>query len=1036
LKPPAKPKIVPLWNKTHYSFLHGASSPEELVDAAHACGFGALAITDVGGVYGIVRAHRRAQQHGLKLLVGAQLPLEKSAQAAAAAAPTPTVLALATDVDAYGQLCHLLSQGHRQAAQKGAPWFSSLQLQQAGSGLLWLCDDPLTLTQLAAAHPGRIYALVARHLLADDRRRHRALLAAARRCGVPAVAANEVLYHHPTRRPLQDILTCIRHNLSLHDAGTRLRQNDEYALRPAALLRRRFADAPEMLQRSFEVAERCTFSLSALRYRYPQRAAPDQPSLRTLCVAGAQRRYGTPLPAAASQQLEHELQLIEKLEYGGYFLTMHAIVCFCRQQRILCQGRGSAANSIVCFALDITAIDPLAMGFLFERFISLERAEPPDIDLDIEHQRREEVIQWVYQRYGRRHAAMVANVVRFRPRSAIQAVGKVLGVAPHALVALSKLTLTEDQRIDVAQLRAVGLDPTAPVIEKLTIHAQELLGTPRHLSVHPGGFLLGEQPIETLVPIEPSTMPGRTVIQWDKQDVEDMALFKVDLLGLGALTHIRRSLALLAQHQHVSLEMATVPHDDPATFAMIRRAATVGVFQIESRAQMAMLPRLQPRQFYDLVVEVAIVRPGPIQGDMVHPYLRRRLGLEAVDCPHPSLRQILGKTYGVPIFQEQVMKIAMQTAGYSPGEADQLRRDMAAWHSGSRIEKHHDVIVARMVQRGISRVFAERFFSQLRGFGEYGFPESHAASFALIAYMTAYLKCHHPAAFYCGLLNSQPMGFYSPATIVGELQRDGLVALPVDVNASDWDCSLEKHLGRWAVRMGLAYVTGLSRADRGRWESLRQNNPPHFDALGPLQRHARFGPAGLLCLAKAGALASLGLLRRDAVWAVKTYLTQSSDTLPIRPQAPQVFAPLQRNQAILWDHRIARHSVHGHVVQALRSSLPLAHRLTAAAVNALPSAASVHYVGLVISRQRPQTASGVVFFTLEDETGLVNLVLFKPVFHVYNVVAKTAAILGVRGKIQQDPLIKNGATHLLVEHLWRPVIEAPILPHLRHEFPG
>ncbi|HRI09765.1 MAG TPA: error-prone DNA polymerase, partial [Nannocystaceae bacterium] len=736
--------------------------------------------------------------------------------------------------------------------------------QVAAAPLLALCGVPRLLRRL---HPGfgdRLYARCARHHLAHETESEGHLRAIAAGLGVPVVAAPEVLYHDRARRPLQDVVTCIRHGRTLADVGALTRPNDEHDLKPPAAMAALFADDPAALARTLEVAERCAFSLADLSYRYPSGLLPDGTSeaawLRDLTLQGARDRFGGAVPPAVLAQIDRELGLIHDLDYGGYFLTMREIVDFCRGRGILCQGRGSAANSIVCYCLGITAIDPLRMDLLFERFLSRERAEPPDIDLDIEHERREEVIHFVYARYGRRFAAMVASVIRYRPRSAIREVGKVLGLPAAAIDRAAKLHESYGGAIDPEVLKGAGIDPATPLGGHLVRLCGELLGAPRHLASHPCGFLLGHEPIDTLVPIEAGAMPGRTMIQWDKNDIEDLRLFKVDLLGLGALSHLRRAFELIRDHQGVDLTMAAIPAEDPATYAMLQRADTVGVFQVESRAQMAMLPRLRPATFYDLVIEVALVRPGPIQGDMVHPYLRRRTGEEPVTIPHPDAARVLGKTLGVPLFQEQVMRLAMLLADYGPGEADRLRRDMGAFRSQGRIDEHHDRIVGRMVARGLDPDYAERLFDQIRGFGEYGFPESHAASFAIIAYASAYLRCHHLSAFTCALLNAQPMGFYAPATIVDDAKRHGVEIRPVDVQVSAWECALEPaptSRDGLAIRMGLAYVRGLALADR---LALADAPGPYHD-LADFVRRTRLGRGALHALAEAGAFRSFKIDR-------------------------------------------------------------------------------------------------------------------------------------------------------------------------------
>ncbi len=729
-------------------------------------------------------------------------------------------------------------------------------------------------------------------------------------------------------------------------------------------------------------------------------------------------------------QVERELRLIEELDYPGYFLTMWEIVEFCRARGILCQGRGSAANSAVCYCLGITAVDPVQMDLLFERFLSKERDEPPDIDLDIEHERREEVIQHVYDKYGRSHAAMVANVVRYRTRSAIRDVGKALGLPETALDRLAKLSHrhpwgapregeSPPESPWTELLREAGLDARAPVHQHLVRLVEEVQGFPRHLSIHPGGFLLGHEPVHTIVPIENASMEERTVIQWDKDDLEDLGLFKVDLLGLGALAMLFRAFELLRRHKSVDHSMATIPQDDTATYDMICRGDTIGTFQIESRAQMAMLPRLRPRNYYDLVIEISIVRPGPIAGDMVHPYLRRRKGKEPVTYPHPSLEPVLARTLGVPLFQEQVMKLAVVAADYTPGEADQLRRDMAAWRKSGRLERHRERLISRMLRKGIEARFAERVFEQIQGFGEYGFPESHAASFALIAYATCWLRCHHPDVFTCSLLNAQPMGFYTPATIVEDARRHGTQVLPVDVCASEWDSSLEQLEGVFAVRMGLRFVNRLGEA-AGQQIALQARLRPFADLQDFVRRTPRLNEGQLTVLAEAGALEGLGLTRREALWEVRRLVRARADSLPTCAATAQpTFEPLDALETITWDYRAAGHSARGHPVGPLRGVLASQGLPDACAVERMAPDAEVHFAGLVINRQQPGTARGVVFMTLEDETGFINLVLWPDVFARYHLLARTELFLGVSGRLQKQ----DNVTHLVVDHLWAPRLE-------------
>jgi len=1003
---------APVWTKSNFSFLEGASHPVELVERAHELGLPAIALTDRDGVYGIVQAHGKARELGVKLLVGTEITIGEDERS------TRRAVLLAEDRAGYGNLCRLISAGRGRCA-KGSSRVTVEEVCAAGRGLLALVPDAGLLSELADAYRGRAWALVARHLSFEEEPGERKLRAAARRVGVPTVAANEVLYHTVARQPLQDVLTCIRHGVRLVAAGRLLRPNAEHDLKASPAMEELFADDPASLARTLEIAERCSFSLAEIRYVYPAEERPDGVSekdwLRDLTYEGARSRYGGEPPSNVREQIEKELSLIHELDYGGYFLTMREIVQFCRRENILCQGRGSAANSAVCYCLGITAIDPVKLDLLFERFLSRERNEPPDIDLDIEHDRREEVIQWVYRRYGRRRAAMVANVIRYRTKSAVRDVGKVLGVAETALDRLSKLMGSRFADLRSDALDHSGLDPEAAAHRHLLRLADEIRDFPRHLSIHPGGFLLGHEPVDTLVPIEPATMEDRTVIQWDKYSVEDLGLFKVDLLGLGALTQAHLCFDLLRRHGGIDLDMASVPPEDRATYAMISRADTVGVFQIESRAQMSMLPRLAPRTFYDLVVEVAIVRPGPIQGHMVHPYLRRRTGEEKEEYPHPMLRRALQKTLGVPIFQEQVMKLAVLVGGYTGGEADQLRRDMAAWRSSGRIERHREKLIPRMIENGLDPEFAERIFSQIRGFGEYGFPESHAASFALIAYVTAWLKCHHPAAFTCSLLNAQPMGFYSPATLVEDAKRGGVAVLPVDVNASAWDCTLEKRRGKLAVRMGLRYVQGIGTREREAVERA----PGPYAGLEQFVRLTRLPVRSLTKLAEAGAFESFALDRRDAVWAVREMAVRLGFPLDLDEEAevePPRFRPLTSEQRVLWDYRTSGHSTRGHPLAAARPELKRRGLPDARTLNRMRTGRRAKYVGLAICRQQPGTATGVTFYTLEDETGFVNLVVWRPVFDKYSVLARSAVLLGVTGKVQSE----NGVVHLIADELWDP----------------
>jgi len=1071
---------APLWCKSNYSFLEGASHPEELVEACRYLGVPSLALTDRNGVYGIVRAHVRARELDVHLVVGSQVSLRDGSE----------ILLLVQDRDGYAHLCRLLTAGHlrgakgncrvsweevcrhspglialwiaapgRDAGASSAPDLSASAstLEGASPAPGFSASAPI-LEPLRAAFKDRLYVVLVRHRRAEETLKEIRLRELADRFGLPTVAAVEVLYHAPERRPLQDVLTCIREGVTLPAAGRLIRPNDQHALKAPEDMARLFEDDPASLERTREVAARCTFSLAELRYRYPLERLPNGKTsiqyLEERTFEGAARRLGDKFETQVPQ-LKKELALIRELEYEGYFLTMHEIVEYCRREHILCQGRGSAANSAVCFALGITGVDPTQVNLLFERFISRERAEPPDIDLDIEHNRREEVIRHVYRKYGRTHAAMVANVVRYRHRSAIREVGKVLEIPATGLDRLARQV--SHGQWDEDFIRQAGLDPENPALRHLNALVREIQDFPRHLSIHPGGFLLGHHPVHDLVPIENATMEGRTVIQWDKEDVEDAGLFKVDLLGLGALNLLHLGFDLLRRHRRMELSLATLPREDAATFDLICRSDTVGVFQIESRAQMAMLGRLKPRNYYDLVIEISIVRPGPITGGMVHPYLRRRNGEEEITYPHESLVPVLEKTLGVPLFQEQVMQLAMVAADYTPGEADQLRRDMAAWRRSGRIERHRERLVSRMIKKGIRQEFAEHVFMQIRGFGEYGFPESHAASFAHIAYATAYLRCHYPAEFTCALLNAQPMGFYSPSTIVNDAGIHGVEVRPVSIRRSRWDCTLEEigagdkgaghivrdaagnaagngsrgaagngHAGAdgagtrppFAVRMGLRYVRGLGKGDGERLEAAMDQAP--FRDVADVARRTGLHEDKLESLAEAGAFACFGQDRRGALWQVLGTETGGPPPLPLKSRGARPrFQPLNSLETILWDHQAAGHSVQGHLLKPRRAELAARGLPTARELNGMPDGRSVRYVGLVICRQRPGTAQGVTFMTLEDETGFVNLVIWEKVFERNALLARTLHCMGVTGNLQ----VGEGVVHLVVESVWDPKLE-------------
>jgi len=1108
---------APLWCKSNYTFLKGASHPEELVERAAELGLSYLALTDENGLYGVARAYVRAKELGVELIIGAQLTVSDSLEFIPGSIPrsSSNLILLAQDLRGYQNLCQLITLGKRRAA-KGGFSLSWRHVCEGAKGLIALWDvieycnesahnepDYNTTVQQEPAgenaanekiadklknHPekiadrlkeafgDRLYLVLSRNRHEDEHRKEIRIQSLARRYFIPVVAACEVLYHSPQRQPLQDVLTCIRKGVGIKNASAFTKPNHEYYLRGPRSFKRLYKGWSDAVRRSSEVAERCAFRLSELSYRYPaeniQGGRSEGEWLRTLTFQGAEQRYqganqrckqrcqgtnqrdkkrhqgakqshkntltaspggdvsdGGGPPPEVIQQIEKELQLINELDYGGYFLTMHELVEFCRRRGILCQGRGSAANSVVCYCLGITAIDPVRMGLLFERFISRERAEPPDIDLDIQHERREEVIQHVYKRFGRSHAAMVSTVIRYRTRSAIREIGKVLGLPLTTLDHLAKLTGHWDD-LTYAELCEVGLDPFARQNRLLMKLVNEIKGFPRHLSTHPGGFLIGGEPVSHLVPIENATMDGRTVIQWDKYDVEALGLFKIDLLGLGALTLVDRCLKLIRKYRGRELTLATIPHEDSRTFEMIDRADTVGVFQIESRAQMAMLPRLKPRRFYDLVIEISLVRPGPIAGDMVHPYLRRRQGAEPVEYPHPNLKPILEKTLGVPLFQEQVMKLAMVAADYTPGEADQLRRDMAAWRREGRLEKHRQNMIGRMLKKNISKEFAERVFHQIKGFGEYGFPESHAASFALICYATAWLKCHYPTEFACALLNSQPMGFYSPATIVEDARRHGVTVLPIDVNKSSSDCVLEPVRQRgYGIRMGMRYVKGLGKDQMDKIERARKQKT--FTSLEDFHQRAnergnnvrKMSSRSLESLARAGGLESLDLCRRTTMWHLGGLLKNHGDELRLKPvEKTPKFEPLSPMEKTAWDHGTTGHSTRGHPLSLLRTELKRCGFPSAREIAAMRDGEVTSYAGLVISRQRPHTARGVVFMTLEDETGFLNSVIWQDVYDKYRFLVKRSSFLGIKGKLQ----VEDEVCHLVAWSLWIPELSLQV----------
>ncbi|MDF2766618.1 MAG: error-prone polymerase, partial [Rhodospirillales bacterium] len=959
------------------------------------------------------RAHHAAKQVGIRLVIGARLDFGSE----------PSVLCYPTDRAAYGRLSKLITLGRRRAP-KGECHLDMADLIAAAEGQVLVALPPAkldahfseTLTRLKRAAPGRCYLAAQMLHRAGDARRLHELARLAERHGTPLIATNDVLYHAPERRALMDVIACIREHVTIDSAGRLLESNAERHLKSPEEMARLFRDHPEAVARTAEVVEACRFSLDELAYEYPDETTGDgrtpQQELEFLAWLGAQARYPDGVPPAVAQAIRHELTLIGQLRYAPYFLTVHDIVRFARSKGILCQGRGSAANSSVCYCLGITAVDPTKSDLLFERFVSAARNEPPDIDVDFEHERREEVIQYIYEKYGRDRAGLAATVICYRARSAVREVGKAMGLSLDAVARLAESVWGwSNDGVDEARARELGFDAADPRLKQTLELTQALIGFPRHLSQHVGGFVITRGPLEEVVPIENAAMEERTVVEWDKDDLDELRILKIDVLGLGMLTAIRKAFELIERHWGKRYDLATIPPEDPAVYDMLCKADSIGVFQVESRAQMSMLPRLKPRSFYDLVIEVAIVRPGPIQGDMVHPYLRRRSGEEPVVFPSPELRQVLGKTLGVPLFQEQAMKIAIVAAGFTPSEADGLRRAMATFKKVGEIHTYRDKMISGMLERGYEPDFAERCFSQIEGFGTYGFPESHAASFALLVYVSAWIKCHYPAAFAAALLNSQPMGFYAPAQIVRDAGDHGVELRGVDVNASDWDCTLEpaRAGGGFALRIGFRQVKGMPEAAARRLVERRGNGYP--DPLA-LWRRGGIPPVALERLAEADALRSMGLTRREALWALKGL---GPAPLPLFAAAgeeelgeePKVAIPEPTlGEEVLDDYRSLRLTLKAHPMKLLRDDPAMANVVTAAGLKEHPEG-RVTVAGLVLVRQRPGTASGVIFATIEDETGVSNLIIWPRTFETFRREVLASSLMRVEGKLQREGLVMH-----------------------------
>ena len=1032
-------KYAELQVTTNYSFLRGASHPDELMLTAAALGMDAIAVTDRNSLAGVVRAHVAAKQAGIRLVVGARLDLTDG----------PSLLCFPTDRAAYGRLSRLLTLGKRRAP-KGECELALEDVFNHGDGQILVVLPPDTvedeefeadLLRIGARCPERAY--LAAHFLYTGNDRHRigALAELAGRCGTPLVATNDVHAHTAARRPLQDVLTCIRAGCAIHDAGYRLHANAERHLKPGPEMARLFRGWERAVERSAEIAARCCFNLDELRYEYPDelkgRSATPQQELVRLTWQGATRRYPNGVPEKVKKALIHELALVDELNFAPYFLTVDDIVRFARGRGILCQGRGSAANSAVCFCLGITAVDPARIDLLFERFISAERDEPPDIDVDFEHERREEVIQYIYEKYGRERAGLAATVITYRTRSAVREVGKALGLTADAIDGLAKLARgwRSGGGLNSDQIGEAGLSMDDRTVRMLFALVDELLRFPRHLSQHVGGFVITRGALSEVVPIGNAAMDDRTNVEWDKDDLDALGILKIDVLGLGMLTCIRKALDLLRDHHGRDLDLAGVPAEDPAVYDMLCQADSIGVFQVESRAQMTMLPRLRPRNFYDLVIEVAIVRPGPIQGDMVHPYLRRRSGKEPVVYPSKDLEQVLGKTLGVPLFQEQAMKIAIVAAGFTPSEADRLRRAMATFRHTGTIHTFEQKMIDGMAARGYDREFAERCFHQIEGFGEYGFPESHAASFALLVYVSAWLKWHYPAAFACAILNSQPMGFYAPAQLVRDARDHGVEVRGVDVNHSHWDCTLEPaRKGTVALRLGFRQIKGFREEHGAALAAAR----PEGGYTGIHDAWARSGVpvATLERLAKADGFRSLGLDRRAAQWEVLGDVSgdvsggaraSGPEPLPLFAAAeaadekervtanePHVSLPeMGLGENVLNDYASLRLSLKAHPLALLRGPLEQRGLIPSRALETVPLDRSHTVAGLVLVRQRPGTASGVIFMTLEDETGVANIVVWPRTFERYRKVVLMSRLLQVTGKVQRE----EGVIHLIANHM-------------------
>ena len=1025
---------------TNFSFLRGASHPEELAEQASALGYREIAITDRNSFAGIVRAHTAAKKNGIRIIVGCRLDLLDGI----------SLLAYPTNVSAYSQICNLLTIGNRRA-EKGDCHLYKTDVYAYSKDIKFIVLPPVALNNYFDFDPSfsnalneyrevfgnSLYIAPSRRYNGDDGKYLHRLAHLSSQLQIPMVVTNDVHYHEPERRQLQDVVTCIRESCTITTAGYLLHPNAERYLKPIDEMCRLFRQYPDAIVRTQEIAASCKFSLDELKYEYPEEITTNgrtpQEELTYLAWQGANNRYGDQLPGKTIKAINHELKFIEQMNYAAYFLTVYDIVRFAREQKILCQGRGSAANSTVCYCLGITSVDPSKFDLLFERFISSARNEPPDIDVDFEHERREEVIQYIYKKYGRDRAAIVATVTQQHQKGAIRDVGKAMGLSVDTINRLSgSIWEFTDEWFEGNRLTEQGFDPSDKHLRKVLQLTRKFMGFPRQLGQHTGGFVITRGKLSDLVPILNARMEDRTCIEWNKDDIDALGFMKIDVLALGMLTCIRKAFDLTREHYGRELTLANIPQDDPAVYEMICHADTIGIFQIESRAQQSMLPRLKPICFYDLVIEVAIVRPGPIQGDMVHPYLRRRNGEEPVEYPSKELKDILGRTLGVPLFQEQAMKIAIVAAGFTPSEADELRRSMATFKAKGLVTKFKEKLIKGMMQNGYSLEYAKRVFKQLEGFGSYGFPESHAASFALLVYVSSWIKWYYPDVFACALLNSMPMGFYQPAQIIIDARKHGVEARPVDINYSLWDNILETipspsgegARGEAALRLGFRQIKGLREDDIN---ILVANRKKHYSSINEL-RDIALSEAALEKLADADAFRSIGLDRREALWEVSTkdrpYAMFAGQAAPDAKEESIFLPVMATSEHVVHDYAITSLSLKAHPVSFIRDKLDQLHITPTKQLSGLKDGVLVKVAGLVLVRQRPGTAKGICFMTIEDETGFANVVIFEKLFEKFRKEILQSRFIMVEGKLQ----IEGEVIHVIVQRCYN---FSKLLRHLK-----